>query len=378
MATLYKKGELFVVAGTILSFTANDFVDENGDIPHTISVNTSGTFTNCSSNDTLSIKADETQSDTTCAFEVNWTSQTDPGTTITSEVTAKVLGALPSHNISTTLVGNTIGCTCRNISDLCKASTINPYSYYKPDGNSPYKLGDFRWYCHTQPGGALLKGNPASASSTDNEDNTHNPVTVGAIASKNGQTLALIGTSYSHFKILLYIAGILRSSQIYDLSSNDYASLSYTTNQYQGQTEFKIQMSADGSTWVDAPASQTITGTITFNPALISWWAEASGWTNDNGLTSATIEVENTSQQGQPDSSYEYQTEIISKTTGHSEQDTFSDWTDLTTLSPGESYTGDVTIGLILPNYEEYQVRIHLRRVNVPASERLIGSHTFI
>ena len=377
MATLHKKGELFVVAGTILSFTANDFVDENGDIPHTISVNAAGVFTACSYNGTLSIFADEIQSAETCVFEVNWTSQSDTGTTITSEVEAQILGALPAHNISTTLVGNTIGNSSRNVSDLCKASTINPYSYFKPNGSSPYKLGDFRWYCHLQPGGALLIGNPASASSTDNDDNSHNEVTVGAIASKNGQTLALIGTSYSHFKILLYIAGILRSSQIYDLSSTDYASFSYTTAQYQGQTEFVIQMSNDGTTWVDAPVSQALTGTITFLAAPHSWTGYVDTWTNDSGDTSGTVHLTNTSPAGATDIDFQYRVYVYEEYPGHVVDGYMADWAALATVATGDSYSGIINTGLIQTGATTYQVDVWVR-MGFSGTPRNIGPHTFI
>lgn len=45
MATLHKKGELFVVAGTNLVLSETDFVDENGVQPNEIQIPASGAFT---------------------------------------------------------------------------------------------------------------------------------------------------------------------------------------------------------------------------------------------------------------------------------------------------------------------------------------------
>ena len=372
MATLHKKGELFVVAGTNLVLSETDFVDENGVQPNEIQIPASGAFTRCSWNSLYSVKAEETQTDSTCYFDVQWTKPGEDWVDAhTTNIEAKILGALPSHNISTTLVGNTIGCTCRNVSDLCKASTINPYSYYKPDGNSPYKLGDFRWYCHYQPGGAILTGNPVSGSSTDNPDGTHNPVTIGVIASKNAQTIALLNTSYQYFKLLVYIGGVLKYTQTFDIRNVDYALMTYESS-LAGSTKFSFQMSADGTTWVDAPSYQAITGTITFNPP--PWSGSVTNWAEDsNGYASATLHITNNSEGASTE--FEYRVRIVSQIGTDPVVDDPGSYATAATLSNGQSYSGSIDCGIIA-GANSYQVYVYVKPQY--GAEYQIGYNRFV
>jgi hypothetical protein len=70
------------------------------------------------------------------------------------------LESLPETDISISLVKNILGETSTTVGGLCTSSKKNIFSPRKPNGNVPYKLGDFRGYCHNASGGVnIYNGN---------------------------------------------------------------------------------------------------------------------------------------------------------------------------------------------------------------------------
>lgn len=51
-------------------------------------------------------------------------------------------------NISLNQLKTLLGGTTFSLSDICRLASVNQYSYYKPNGVSPYRMGDFAGYNH--------------------------------------------------------------------------------------------------------------------------------------------------------------------------------------------------------------------------------------
>lgn len=45
-------------------------------------------------------------------------------------------------------IGNVLGSASRSLATLCQSGNINPHALFLPDGNSPYRMGDFAGYNH--------------------------------------------------------------------------------------------------------------------------------------------------------------------------------------------------------------------------------------
>ena len=162
MATLRKYGDIISTGGVAFVIDATMFYVDSGLILDTISLpdpDSNNVYVGCSKDGSLSILPDNPASDSTCSFPVAWTAHDSANTSYsgTATISAIVYHSLGGVNISTTLIGNAIGNSSRDVGILCTAPEVNHCAQFCPDGAAPYKMGDFRWYAHTSPCGLVLK-----------------------------------------------------------------------------------------------------------------------------------------------------------------------------------------------------------------------------
>jgi len=185
--------------------------------------------------------------------------------------------------------------------------------------------------------------------------------------------LPLTGTSFQYVKLMIYVATYLRKSQVFDLRSVNYASLSYTTSTYQGIVKLSFQMSADGTTWVACPTGQEVAGQITFNPA--PWSGYVDTWAEDvHGGVSATLHLTNNSAGASI--VFEYRVRIISQIGTDPVSDSPGTYTTAATLSNGQSYSGTIVGGVIQSGTSRYEVYVYAKESG--GTEQQIGYHKFI
>lgn len=171
-------------------------------------------FSNPSSDTTFTILMEESENDK------DWFAYRD--------VTGILYHSLGGSDISFTLVNSAIGSSIEDLSRLCTASTINRYSLYKPNGLSPYNLGDFRYYTPNAVGGLDLM-RYVDYTGVNNTINWNTNYTIWGIASKFW--FETQNRPFAHSKLRIYENGTLisdgddtdiSSTSIYTLVSHAY------------------------------------------------------------------------------------------------------------------------------------------------------------
>jgi hypothetical protein len=126
------------------------------EFPDNVRIRNGGYFSNCSYVSTNVIHIDNPAGATqTFEFEIEYYFT---GWTYTASwyMSGTAYHSLGHYNISTTLIGDTIGSALHTVSGLELAGLINPYSKNKPDGATPSAMGEWRLYTHYMPGGCGL------------------------------------------------------------------------------------------------------------------------------------------------------------------------------------------------------------------------------
>ena len=241
-------GEIYAIGAVNLTINAEMFINEaTWDTPASVRLPSSGTYTGCAKVSTYELSITNPSSDSTFSFPVEY-SENDIDW-YTSQITGTVYKSLGATNISFTLVRTTIGESTWTLSGLCSSSLVNDYSYYKPNGSSPYKLGDFRWYCHGALGGTYVTYVKPASTVTWGVS-----YTVRALGSR--RWVEISGKPYSTSRVALYEDSTLRSNTEVNFNTTHGAITSYNTaaetpvSQTNHQWYAKTQHYYGGS-WVD-------------------------------------------------------------------------------------------------------------------------------
>lgn len=152
---------------------------------------------------------------------------TNGGTTINGFA----LAALGQSNISVSLVKNTLSESTNNLSGLCTSNKINLLSPSRPNKLSPYRLGDFRGYCHNAAGGFNIynpNGSDVSYLAT---------YSLTGAATKNQQ-------SYTGAKIDIQIDNVSQGTSTKSLSNSCFIDKTITglTNNYFWTTSANVKV----------------------------------------------------------------------------------------------------------------------------------------
>ena len=161
MPTLIAIGNISATGGATKTLDATMFyVYGTSNPPLDFRLPVGGSYTNCSRRGTDTLDLTNPGSNSTYSFTLEWIQleAERTGTWYSDTFSGHTLYAsLGPNNISTTLVKNAIGESVNTVSGLCSSGLVNKYAEYCPNGSSPYKLGDFRWYAHSTSGGCSLK-----------------------------------------------------------------------------------------------------------------------------------------------------------------------------------------------------------------------------
>lgn len=158
---LIKLGELSGCGGTTFTLLTTMFVVQNSSnviegYPSNIRFKSGGSFSNCTRTSDTTLSLTNPSSDTTFTCEVEYQAADDGWDWHSFIFTGVLYSSLGGYNITTTKVNNKIGAGTNNVGLLCTSPNVNEMSYNFPNGLSPYKLGDFRYYTHGVTKGARV------------------------------------------------------------------------------------------------------------------------------------------------------------------------------------------------------------------------------
>jgi hypothetical protein len=225
-----------------------------------------GTYTNCSKGGNQTLNLVNPASDSTFTFTVEWTM--DSTNWYTTDITGILLHSLGLVNISTTQIKNAIGEDTNVVSELCSSPLVNKYAEFCPDGNSPYKMGDFRKYAHSTPGGTFTRtdwaGNtvPWKTLYIINgfggrvfKEITNRPYSATKLQIRNGNTVMAESDEIDIRAAVFGIWQVYNSTNIYDTATNETWHI-VTQHLYGGtwydeaDTSFTVSFAGDPFTFV--------------------------------------------------------------------------------------------------------------------------------
>jgi hypothetical protein len=111
----------------------------------------------CSYEDQTHIKANRNPGTYTCTVHLRLYNGSSTYTDY-YDLTLTILPSLSKYNLTTTKIGTAIGSSLHTVGGLETSGLINPYSPNKPNGSSPYSMGEWDHYSHTAQGGIILEG----------------------------------------------------------------------------------------------------------------------------------------------------------------------------------------------------------------------------
>lgn len=222
MAAVIKCGQIYAIGDVNLSLDAGMFLyDTTYAFPSSIRLPVSGgTYVGCSKLNASTLTITNPASDSTFTFPIQGSE--DDTTWIDGNITGVVYHSEGSYNISLNNIRTVIGETTYSLAGLCASSLVNPYSLYKPNGSSPYRLGDFRWYAHGALGGTYVTYTKPSTSV-----NWGDTYTVRAIGSK--RWIEIPGKPFTTSRVVLILSSADMDETTINFNTTFGAVAEYTT-----------------------------------------------------------------------------------------------------------------------------------------------------
>lgn len=263
---LVKAGQIYAIGDVNLTVSAGMFIkDTDYDFPASIRLPAAGTYTNCAKVSTYVLSITNQASDGTFTFPIEWSDNDIDW--YSASITGVSYHSEGATNISLNHIRSTIGESTYSLAGICSSSLVNIYSLYKPNGSSPYRLGDFRWYAHGSLGGTYVTyAKPAATVQWGVA------YTVRAIGSK--RWIEISGKPFATSRVVLFEGATERAETEINFDTTFAAVASYTTAALTPAAETNYTWYAKtqhftGGSYVDG-SSETFTVTQYGRPWTIS------------------------------------------------------------------------------------------------------------